>query len=53
MGEPTWLDARELKAWQDFLAVAAIVSRRVEQQLKDDAGLSHPQYEARAWSASP
>lgn len=40
-----WLDAHELTAWQDLLAVAAIVSRRVEQQLKDEAGLSHPQYE--------
>jgi DNA-binding MarR family transcriptional regulator len=45
MAEPKWLDARELAAWEGFLAVTTILNRRVEQQLKDDAGLSHPQYE--------
>ena len=44
MDEPRWLDARELCAWQSFLAVSAILNRLVEQQLKD-SGLSHPQYE--------
>jgi DNA-binding MarR family transcriptional regulator len=45
MAETRWLDERELAAWEDFLAVCAILNRRVEQQLKEDAGLSHPQYE--------
>ena len=40
-----WLDAREMRAWQAFLAAAALVERRVEQQLKEQAGLSHLQYE--------
>ncbi|SDW74121.1 DNA-binding transcriptional regulator, MarR family [Amycolatopsis xylanica] len=45
MAEPRWLDARELEAWEGFLEASAILGRRVEQQLKDDAGLSHSQYE--------
>lgn len=40
-----WLDAREMRAWQAFLAAGALVGRRVEQQLKEQAGLSHLQYE--------
>lgn len=43
--DPQWLDAEELRAWQAFLAAGALVGRRVEQQLKDQAGLSHLQYE--------
>lgn len=34
-----------MRAWQSFLAAAALVGRRVGQQLKDEAGLSHAQYE--------
>lgn len=45
MEEPQWLDARELAAWEGFLAVSAILDRRLDQQLKKDAGLSHSQYE--------
>ena len=45
MGEVRWLDDGELHAWTLFLAAAALLNRRIEQQLKDDAGLSHPQYE--------
>jgi len=40
-----WLDAREQRAWQAFLAAGAVVGRRIEQQLKEQAGLSHLQYE--------
>ncbi|WP_369199831.1 MarR family winged helix-turn-helix transcriptional regulator [Streptomyces sp. PU-14G] len=40
-----WLDEREMAAWQGFLEATSRVSRHVEQQLKEDAGLSHPQYE--------
>ena len=40
-----WLNDTELRAWQAFLAAGALVGRHVEQQLKADAGLSHPQYE--------
>ncbi|MGP3989432.1 MarR family winged helix-turn-helix transcriptional regulator [Streptomyces sp. 3N207] len=40
-----WLDEREMAAWLGFLEATSRVSRHVEQQLKDDAGLSHAQYE--------
>jgi DNA-binding MarR family transcriptional regulator len=42
---PHWLDAEEMRVWQAFLAAGALVGRRVEQQLKEQAGLSHVQYE--------
>lgn len=45
MDEPRWLDDREKAAWIGFLAAGNLVNRRLEQQLKDDAGLSHTQYE--------
>ncbi|GAA2509667.1 MarR family transcriptional regulator [Streptomyces thermolineatus] len=45
MTEPRWLDDREMAVWTSFLAASHLVARRVEQQLKEDAGLSHPQYE--------
>ncbi|GAB2921350.1 MarR family winged helix-turn-helix transcriptional regulator [Streptomyces mayteni] len=45
MNETRWLDAREMAAWTAFLDATHRVFRSVEQQLKDDAGLSHPQYE--------
>jgi DNA-binding MarR family transcriptional regulator len=48
MTEPKWLDARELEAWKGFLEVSTMLNRRVEQQLKQDAGLSHSQYEVLA-----
>jgi DNA-binding MarR family transcriptional regulator len=45
MAEPRWLSAEEMRAWQAFLAAAAMLDRRLDQQLKEEAGLSHPQYE--------
>ena len=45
MAEPRWLSAEEMRAWQSFLAAAALLDRRLDQQLKEDAGLSHPRYE--------
>jgi DNA-binding MarR family transcriptional regulator len=45
VGEPDWLDERELRAWQDFLAVSTILNRQVDQRLKAQAGLTQPQYE--------
>jgi DNA-binding MarR family transcriptional regulator len=51
---PRWLNAEELAAWEGYLEVSTFLNRRVEQQLKDDAGLSHPQYEVLArLSAAP
>ncbi|MFC9438297.1 MarR family winged helix-turn-helix transcriptional regulator [Nocardia sp. NPDC057030] len=45
MTEPRWLDDEEMRAWHAFLAATALLNRRIEQQLKDDAHLSHAQYE--------
>jgi DNA-binding MarR family transcriptional regulator len=43
--EPNWLNHDEMRAWKAFLAASALLGRRLDQQLKDDSGLSHPQYE--------
>ncbi|MFI7000064.1 MarR family winged helix-turn-helix transcriptional regulator [Nocardia sp. NPDC050175] len=45
MAEPRWLDDEEMRAWEAFLAATALLNRRIEQQLKDEAHLSHAQYE--------
>ena len=45
MAEPRWLSAAEMRAWQAFLAAGALLDRRLDQQLKEEAGLSHAQYE--------
>ncbi|MEY9964062.1 DNA-binding MarR family transcriptional regulator [Streptacidiphilus sp. MAP12-16] len=43
--EPRWLDDQEKAAWTAFLTASNLVTRKLEQQLKDEAGLSHTQYE--------
>ncbi|MBW8805550.1 MAG: MarR family transcriptional regulator [Catenulisporales bacterium] len=43
--EPRWLSEQEMRAWMGFLAAGALVERRIDQQLKEEAGLSHIQYE--------
>jgi DNA-binding MarR family transcriptional regulator len=45
MAEPNWLSAEEMRAWQAFLAAGALLDRRLDQQLRQEAGLSHAQYE--------
>ena len=40
-----WLDPAEMKAWLAFLEVSHLLERAIEQQLRQDAGLSHAQYE--------
>ncbi len=45
MTQPRWLDTQEMAAWTSFLEASHRVGRRVEQQLKEQEGLSHPQYE--------
>lgn len=45
MSEPRWLDDLEMAAWQSFVEAGHRVDRALERQLKDEAGLSHPQYE--------
>ncbi|WP_433734213.1 MarR family winged helix-turn-helix transcriptional regulator [Nocardia sp. CA-129566] len=44
MGDTKWLNEREMRTWQGFLAAGALVGRQVEQHLKQE-GLSHTQYE--------
>ena len=45
MASLTWLTDEEMRAWQAFLAAGSLVDRRLDQQLKEDAGVSHLQYE--------
>jgi DNA-binding MarR family transcriptional regulator len=49
MDEPRWLDEREGRAWRNFLAIGGMLDRLVEQQLKEDAGLTHAQYAVLVW----
>jgi DNA-binding MarR family transcriptional regulator len=44
MAEPTWLDDDEMRAWRAFVSAAALVDRRLDQQLKESVGISHLQY---------
>jgi DNA-binding MarR family transcriptional regulator len=44
MAEPTWLDDDEMSAWRAFVSAAALVDRRLDQQLKESVGISHLQY---------
>ncbi|GAA3445648.1 MarR family winged helix-turn-helix transcriptional regulator [Planomonospora venezuelensis] len=49
-----WLDDREMAAWKAYLTASHLLERRVEEQLKADAGLTHAQYEILArLSAAP
>ncbi|GAA4944982.1 MarR family transcriptional regulator [Nonomuraea thailandensis] len=40
-----WLDATEMAAWRAFVSTSHLLERRIEEQLKAAAGLTHPQYE--------
>jgi DNA-binding MarR family transcriptional regulator len=44
-GAERWLDPAEMKAWLAFLEVSHLLERAIEHQLRQDAGLSHAQYE--------
>lgn len=44
MTDPNWLDQEEMRAWQAFVATSTLLERRLDQQLRDDVGLSHLQY---------
>jgi DNA-binding MarR family transcriptional regulator len=45
MAAPQWLNEEELRAWYAFVAAGALINRRLDQQLKDDVGITHLQYE--------
>jgi DNA-binding MarR family transcriptional regulator len=42
---PRWLTDEQQHTWAGFLAVNTVLAKRIEQQLRIDAGLSHSQYE--------
>lgn len=48
MAHPRWLDTDEKRAWNAFVSTHALLSRRLDQQLKRDTGFSHLQYEIMA-----
>ncbi|MFI9590735.1 MarR family winged helix-turn-helix transcriptional regulator [Nonomuraea sp. NPDC052265] len=45
MTDTRWLDETEMAAWRAFLSASHLLERRIEEQLKAAAGLTHPQYE--------
>jgi len=45
MTDPRWLDSTEMAAWRAFISTFHLLERRIEEQLKSAAGLTHPQYE--------
>ncbi|MGN9839564.1 MarR family winged helix-turn-helix transcriptional regulator [Nonomuraea sp. H19] len=45
MTDTRWLDATEMAAWRAFLSTSHLLERRIEEQLKAAAGLTHPQFE--------
>jgi DNA-binding MarR family transcriptional regulator len=40
-----WLDELEMRAWVAFLDTSNLLLQRINQQLRDDGGLTQPQYE--------
>jgi DNA-binding MarR family transcriptional regulator len=40
-----WLNEEEMRTWLAFYATSALVDRELDQRLKNDAGLTHVQYE--------
>ncbi|MDF5759160.1 MarR family transcriptional regulator [Spongiactinospora sp. TRM90649] len=54
MPETRWLDSEEFAAWYAFLTAYHRLEKLIEEQLKSDAGVTHPQYEIMvALSAAP
>jgi len=45
MGHTNWLNDEEMKAWIAFVSSTTLVDRELDQQLKEDMGLSHLQYQ--------
>ena len=45
MGHTNWLNDEEMAAWIAFVSSATLVDRELDQQLKEDMGLSHLQYQ--------
>ncbi|MCH7232702.1 MarR family transcriptional regulator [Glycomyces sp. L485] len=49
MDHTRWLDDEEMRMWLAFIAAGTLVDRELDQQLKEEAGLSHLQYEILIW----
>jgi DNA-binding MarR family transcriptional regulator len=49
MHHPRWLDEKEARAWYAFITSGALLGRRLDQQLRDEVGLSHLQYAILVW----
>lgn len=49
MDHTKWLDEEEMEMWLAFIGAGALVDREIDQRLKEDAGLSHLQYEILVW----
>lgn len=45
MSDVKWLNESELAAWMAYVTATHLLERRVEDQLKIDAALTHAQYE--------
>lgn len=45
MAQPPWLNEEESRAWYAFVGAGALINRRLDQQLKEDVGITHLQYE--------
>lgn len=45
MAQPQWLNEEESRAWYAFVGAGALINRRLDQQLKEDVGITHLQYE--------
>ncbi|MFJ9900866.1 hypothetical protein ACIQPR_46870 [Streptomyces sp. NPDC091280] len=45
MRRTRWLNGEEMRAWRALYGAAALLDRRLDQQLKEDSGLAHMQYE--------
>ncbi|RRR96810.1 MarR family winged helix-turn-helix transcriptional regulator [Glycomyces terrestris] len=45
MGHTRWLDDEEMRTWMAFIPASNLVARELDQQLKEESGLSHLQYE--------
>ncbi|WP_405730702.1 MarR family transcriptional regulator [Streptomyces sp. NBC_01537] len=45
MAQPQWLHKEETRAWYAFIGAGALINRRLDQQLKEDVGITHLQYE--------
>jgi len=45
-GQPRWLDARETEAWLALWSMMTWLPTRLDAQLRQDSGLTHPEYHA-------